>query len=163
MLRRLGLESLIASRSCRERDLVVAMIAQRILHPSSKLAATRLWETTTLAEELGVGDIPISKTTDPSTLQNEAFRLLQQELWSVTRNSPNAESHLPQEVTLYLGLEIPTKSTNRKPSGGREIVYFLRSFIVQCSEVSPVAQQSGGGPVGMIGTDAVARVGDHQP
>ena len=55
MLRRLGLESLIASRPCRERDLVVAMIAQRILHPSSKLAATRLWETTTLAEELGVG------------------------------------------------------------------------------------------------------------
>ena len=55
MLRRLGLESLIASRPCRERDLVVAMIAQRILHPSSKLAATRLWETTTLAEELGCG------------------------------------------------------------------------------------------------------------
>ena len=55
MLRQLGLESLIASRPCRERDLVVAMIAQRILHPSSKLAATRLWETTTLAEELGVG------------------------------------------------------------------------------------------------------------
>ena len=53
-LRRLGLEALIASRPCRERDLVVAMIAQRILYPSSKLAATRLWETTTLGEELGV-------------------------------------------------------------------------------------------------------------
>jgi transposase len=61
MLRRLGLESLIASRSCRERDLVVAMIAQRILHPSSKLAATRLWETTTLAEELGVGDADVDE------------------------------------------------------------------------------------------------------
>jgi transposase len=53
-VRRLGLEALIASRPCRERDLVVAMIAQRILYPSSKLAATRLWETTTLGEELGV-------------------------------------------------------------------------------------------------------------
>jgi transposase len=61
MLRRLGLESLIASRPCRERDLVVAMIAQRILHPSSKLAATRLWETTTLAEELGVGDADVDE------------------------------------------------------------------------------------------------------
>ena len=61
MLRRLGLESLIASRPCRERDLVVAMIAQRILHPSSKLAATRLWETTTLAEELGVGDTDVDE------------------------------------------------------------------------------------------------------
>ncbi len=61
MLRRLGLESLIASRRCRERDLVVAMIAQRILHPSSKLAATRLWETTTLAEELGVRDTDVDE------------------------------------------------------------------------------------------------------
>jgi len=61
MLRRLGLETLIASRPCRERDLVVAMIAQRILYPSSKLAATRLWETTTLAEELGVGDADVDE------------------------------------------------------------------------------------------------------
>jgi len=61
MLRRLRLESLIASRPCRERDLVVAMIAQRILHPSSKLAATRLWETTTLAEELAVGDTDVDE------------------------------------------------------------------------------------------------------
>jgi len=61
MLRRLGLESLISSRPCRERDLVVAMIAQRILHPSSKLAATRLWETTTLAEELDVGGTDVDE------------------------------------------------------------------------------------------------------
>jgi transposase len=61
MLRRLGLESLISSRPCRERDLVVAMIAQRVLYPSSKLAATRLWETTTLAEELGVGDTDVDE------------------------------------------------------------------------------------------------------
>jgi len=37
MLRRLGLESLIASRPCRERDLVVAMIAQRILYPQLEI------------------------------------------------------------------------------------------------------------------------------
>lgn len=61
MLGRLGLESLISSRPCRERDLVVAMITQRILCPSSKLAATRLWETTTLAEELGVGDTDVDE------------------------------------------------------------------------------------------------------
>jgi hypothetical protein len=61
MLRRLGLETLIASRPCRERDLVVAMIAQRILHPSSKLAATRLWETATLGEELGVLDAEVDE------------------------------------------------------------------------------------------------------
>lgn len=61
MIRRLGLESLIASRPCRERDLVVAMIVQRILHPSSKLAATRLWATTTLGEELDVLDTKVEE------------------------------------------------------------------------------------------------------
>jgi len=53
-VRRLGLETLLASKRCRERDLVVALIVERILHPCSKLATTRLWPTTTLAEELSV-------------------------------------------------------------------------------------------------------------
>jgi len=55
-IKKLGLDNLIASRRSRERDLVVAMIAERLLHPCSKLATTRLWHTTTLAEELGVTD-----------------------------------------------------------------------------------------------------------
>jgi transposase len=56
MLRKLGLDTLIASKPCRERDLVVAMIAERLLFPCSKLATTRHWSSTTLAEEMGVGD-----------------------------------------------------------------------------------------------------------
>jgi transposase len=55
-IRKLGLEDLISSRRSRERDLVVAMIAERLLHPCSKLATTRLWHTTTLAAQLGVSD-----------------------------------------------------------------------------------------------------------
>lgn len=55
-LRKLGLDSLIASKPCRERDLVLAMIAERLLDPCSKLATARVWHTTTLAEELGVAD-----------------------------------------------------------------------------------------------------------
>jgi hypothetical protein len=55
-MRRLGMDTLLASRPCPERNLVLAMIAQQLLHPCSKLAATRLWHTTTLARELGVGD-----------------------------------------------------------------------------------------------------------
>jgi hypothetical protein len=34
----------------------VAMIAERLLHPCSKLATTREWRSTTLAEELSVSD-----------------------------------------------------------------------------------------------------------
>ncbi len=52
----LGLDCLIASKSSQQRNLVLAMIAERLLHPCSKLATTRLWHTTTLAEELAVGD-----------------------------------------------------------------------------------------------------------
>jgi len=56
MIRKLGLDTLIASKPCRERDLVLAMLVQRILFPCSKLATTRDWHTTTLAEELHVAD-----------------------------------------------------------------------------------------------------------
>jgi len=55
-IRKLGLDSMIASKPCRERDLVVAMIAERLIHPCSKLATTRRWHATSLAEELGVED-----------------------------------------------------------------------------------------------------------
>jgi transposase len=53
-MRQLGLESVIASRPSRQRDLVVALVAARILAPSSKLATTRWWGTTTLPAVLGV-------------------------------------------------------------------------------------------------------------
>lgn len=55
-MRRLGLEALIASKACRERDLVLAMVAARIVAPHTKLATTRWWHTTTLAEEFGVAE-----------------------------------------------------------------------------------------------------------
>ena len=55
-IRALGLEDLIASKRGRERDLVMAMIVQRLIDPCSKLATTRQWHDTTLAEELRVVD-----------------------------------------------------------------------------------------------------------
>jgi len=55
-IKRIGLDSLIAAKRVRERDLVLAMIVERLIHPCSKLATTRLWHSSTLAEELGVGD-----------------------------------------------------------------------------------------------------------
>jgi hypothetical protein len=56
MIRQLGLDALIARQRSRERDWVVAMIAQRLLAPSSKLGTTREGHTPTLAEEWGVED-----------------------------------------------------------------------------------------------------------
>jgi transposase len=55
-MQRVGFDPLLASRPSRERDLVVAMVAARILEPDSKLATTRWWHTTTLPADLGVSD-----------------------------------------------------------------------------------------------------------
>ncbi len=55
-MKRLGFDSLIASRPSRERALVIAMVVARILEPHSKLATTRWWHTTTLVEDLGLAD-----------------------------------------------------------------------------------------------------------
>ena len=55
-MQRLGLADLIASKPCRERELVLAMVASRIVAPHTKLATTRWWHTTTLAEDFGVAD-----------------------------------------------------------------------------------------------------------
>ena len=60
-IRKLGLDSLIATKPSRQRDLVLAMIVGRILHPSSKLASTRLWHASTLAEELKVQDAVVDE------------------------------------------------------------------------------------------------------
>jgi transposase len=55
-MRRVGFEALIAARPSRERDLVCAMVAARVLAPHTKLATTRWWHTTTLAEGFAVGE-----------------------------------------------------------------------------------------------------------
>ena len=54
MIRQLGVDELIAAEPSRPRALVIAMIAERLLFPSSKLANTRNWHDTTLAAELDV-------------------------------------------------------------------------------------------------------------
>ena len=53
-MRRLGLASLLGSKPSRERELVLALVASRIIAPHTKLATTRQWHTTTLAEDFGV-------------------------------------------------------------------------------------------------------------
>lgn len=55
-MQRLGFTSLLATKTSRERDLICAMVAARIIAPHTKLATTRWWHTTTLAEDFGVTD-----------------------------------------------------------------------------------------------------------
>jgi hypothetical protein len=57
VLRDLDLERVIARERCRERELVVAMVCQRLLGPCSKLSTTRLVHQSTLAGELELGEV----------------------------------------------------------------------------------------------------------
>lgn len=84
-VRRLQLEPLLSSKPCRERDLVLAMLVERLLDPASKLATTRLWHNSTLAEELSVEDAQ----------EDELYQALD---WLLARQAPIekklAERHL---------------------------------------------------------------------
>lgn len=53
---RLRISALLGREACRERDLVLAMIAARVLDPQSKLATTRCWDHSTLGALFGVSD-----------------------------------------------------------------------------------------------------------
>jgi hypothetical protein len=60
-MQQLGVESLIAAQPSRERDLVCAMVAARVLDARTKLATSRWWETTTLADDFGVAGADVDE------------------------------------------------------------------------------------------------------
>ena len=57
----LGFANLVSSRPSRQRDLVCAMVAARIIRPHTKLATTRWWHTSTLARTCGVDDAGVDE------------------------------------------------------------------------------------------------------
>ncbi len=91
--RKLGLEAVLDEKPSRQRDLVTAMVVQRVLKPASKLASSRLLDTTSLGETLGVAD----------ATEDELYAALD---WLLERQE-NVEKRLaerylrPGAVTLY--------------------------------------------------------------
>lgn len=77
-LRQLGLESIIDPSSSRARDLVVAMIAARILDPCSKLATARALHPDTLSSSLS------AYLGLPATNEDELYRAMD---WLLQRQS----------------------------------------------------------------------------
>lgn len=55
-MRKLGFAKIIGARTSRNRELVIAMVAARIIEPQSKLATATWWPDTTLPELLGLGE-----------------------------------------------------------------------------------------------------------
>lgn len=145
-IRKLGLDRLIASRRSRERDLVVAMIAKRLIHPCSKLATTRLWHTTTLATELGVEDAD----------ENELYKAMD---WLLTRQDRIEKKLVGQHLregslvlydvtsSYYEGRTCPLASFgyNRDGKKGKPIIVY---GLVTDGEGRPVAVEVFAGNTG---------------
>jgi transposase len=62
-IRKIGLEDLLASRPCRERTLVVAMVAARVFDARSKLATARSMAEETASSSLGL-ELGLQDTTE---------------------------------------------------------------------------------------------------
>ncbi|MBQ6174261.1 MAG: IS1634 family transposase [Clostridia bacterium] len=56
---RLGMAELLSSRPCRERSLALAMIAERLAHPATKLKSVREFRVSTVGEDFGVEDATV--------------------------------------------------------------------------------------------------------
>ena len=61
MMGKLHFARLLATRSCRERDIICAMVVQRIIAPQSKLATSAVWLDSTAAEVFGVEDASLDE------------------------------------------------------------------------------------------------------
>ena len=94
-VRKLGLDRIISSKRCRQRDIILALIASRILFPASKLGSTRHWEHCTLGSELDVLDVEL----------DELYSALD---WLLRRQNrienKLAEIHLPQGCSVLYDL-----------------------------------------------------------
>ena len=75
-LKQIGLDRLISSKPCREADLVVAMIALRIISPGSKLANLTSLRPETAEHSLG-GQLQLEdvETADPTTFTAQVNKI----------------------------------------------------------------------------------------
>jgi transposase len=58
---KLGLERLLDAKHSRQRSLVLGMILQRLIHPRSKLATSRLWEESSLGRQVGARQVDVDE------------------------------------------------------------------------------------------------------
>ena len=136
-MRKIGLDTIIASKRSRERDLVVAMIAERLLHGRSKLASTRLWHSTTLAEELSVQDADVDELYEAMDWLLERQERIEKKL---AARHLGEGSHVLYDITssYYEGRTCPLarRGHNRDGKKGKPIIVY---GLLTDSEGRPVA------------------------
>ena len=136
-IRKIGIDTIIASKRSPQRDLVVAMIAERLLHGRSKLASTRLWHTTTLAEELSVQDADVDEVYQAMDWLLERQERIEKKL---AARHLGEGSHVLYDITssYYEGHTCPLarRGHNRDGKKGKSIIVY---GLLTNSEGRPVA------------------------
>jgi len=124
-MRKIGLDTIIAARRSRQRNLVLAMIAERLLHGCSKLASTRLWKTTTLAEQLSVQDADVDELYQAMDWLLEGQARIEKKLAS-RHLSEGAQVFYDVSSSYYEGRTCPLarRGHNRDRKKGRLIIVY---------------------------------------
>ena len=136
-IRKIGLDTIIGSKRSPERDLVVAFFAERLLHGRSNLASTRLWHSTTLAEELSVQDADVDKVYEAMDWLLERQERIEKKL---AARHLGEGSHVLYDITssYYEGHTCPLArhGHNRDGKRGKSIIVY---GLLTDSEGRPVA------------------------
>jgi transposase len=136
-IRKIGLDTIIASKRSPERNLVMAMIAERLLHGRSKLASTRLWHSTTLAEELSVQDADVDELYEAMDWLLERQKRIERKL---ADRHLSEGAHVFYDITssYYEGHTCPLalRGHNRDGKKGKPIIVY---GLLTDSEGRPVA------------------------
>ena len=136
-IRKIGLDAIIASKRSPQRDLVVAMIAERLLHGRSKLASSRLWHSTTLAEELSVQDADVDELYEAMDWLLQRQERIEKKL---AARHLGEGSHVLYDITssYYEGHTCPLarRGHNRDGKKGKSIIVY---GLLTDSEGRPVA------------------------
>ena len=109
-MQRLGMAEIIASKPCRERQAVLAMIAQRIIRPGSKLESAALFGESTIAGEFGVEGV------DENALYAALDWLLGRQAF-IERNL--AKRHLPAGAMVFYDVSSSSYHGSRCPLAKR--------------------------------------------
>lgn len=172
-MEQLDFESLLGTRRSRERDLVVGMVAARILNPDSKLATSRSWSTTTLPGELDIDNATEDDLYDAMDWLLERQEHIEKKL---ARRHLNEDSLALYDLTssYFEGVSCPLakRGYNRDKKTGRlQVNYGLLTDSRGCPVAVSVYEGNTGDPTTLLpqaqklqesyGVKCLALVGDR--
>ena len=118
---------IISSKPAKEQKIIMALIIQRIIKPSSKLEATRLWKDSSIASELGVENVDSNDVYNAMDWLVKRKKHIENKL--IKRHIHNGDRVLyDSSSTYYYGKKCPLVflgNSKDKKKGIPQIVYGL--------------------------------------